>query len=87
MQYFSILPGVKESSVILPGSKERRSRQNYFCQVVAMKEESGSHFYGAKETANSRNDRHSCTENVHKIIRARIPFILKNVWDVAITYC
>ena len=26
------------------GSKERRSRQDYFCQVVAMKEESGSHF-------------------------------------------
>ena len=39
--------------MILPGSKERRSRQNYFCQVVDMKEESGSHFIaaGAEETA------------------------------------
>ena len=26
---------------------------------------------------NNRNDRLSCSENVHKIIRAHIPFILK----------
>ena len=38
-----------------------------------------------KKQRNNRNDRLSCTENVHKIIRARIPFIPKNVWDVAIT--
>ena len=39
-----ILHGVKEHSVILHESKEGRSRQNYFCPVIAMKEESGSHF-------------------------------------------
>ena len=39
-----VLHGSKECSIVLHGSKERRSRQDYFCQVVAMKEESGSHF-------------------------------------------
>ena len=40
----SILPAVKEGSTILTGSKERRSRQDYFCKMVAMKEKSGRHF-------------------------------------------
>ena len=56
---FSIfLPVTKERSVILHGSKERRSRQNYFCLVVAMKEESGSHFplpIELKKRQNNRN--------------------------------
>ena len=33
-----------ERSYIFNGSKERCNRQNYFCQVVVMKEESGVHF-------------------------------------------
>ena len=56
-------------------SMERRSRQNYFCQVVAMKEKSGSHFplpLELKKRQNNRNDRLSCKENEHKCI----PFIL-----------
>ena len=54
IQQISVLHGVEESSIVLNGSKERsivlygskegRYRQDYFCQVVAMKEESGSHF-------------------------------------------
>ena len=39
--------------MILNGSKERRSRQNYFFPVVAMKEESGGHFPLPMERRNS----------------------------------
>ena len=52
-----------------------------------MKEESGSHFslpLELKKRGNNRNDRLSCKENLHKITRRCIPFILNNVWDVAI---
>ena len=39
-----VLHGSKERFIVLHGSKERRSRLDYFCQVVVIKEESGSHF-------------------------------------------
>ena len=52
-----------------------------------MKEESGSHFFlplELKKQRNNRNDRLSCTENVHKIIRACIPFILGERTDLVV---
>ena len=55
-----------------------------------MKEESGSHFplsLELKKQRNKGNDRLSCKENLHKITRRLIPFILNNVRDVAISNC
>ena len=50
----------------------------------------GAHFPLSMELMkrrNNRNDNLFCKENVHKIIRTRIFFILKAVLDVAIPNC
>ena len=55
-----------------------------------MKEESGSHIplpLELKKRRNNRNRRLSFKENLHKITRRRIPFIVNNVRDVAIPNC
>ena len=46
---------VQERSVILNGSKQRRSRQDYFCKMVVTKGKSGSHFSLPLELNERRN--------------------------------